>query len=252
MRGLKIAFFAFLAVYFLIVVVARTPAAWAAWVAVRSVPGLYLSGVSGTAWDGRAAGAQMQLGAQAIDLGGLQWELSGWRLLLLNACADVSSTLISGGACYKLLGGGETLDNMVVDGVPASLLNDRLGVQLSGVAGGVIQSASIDSDGQLTDLIGNLTWQGARINYGEGWLPLGSFAAELQDNGAGAVDMNVFDTEGQIGVAMQGTYTLNGEITTSGVITPREGAPAPIVNALSVFAEPTPEGGYQLSWPMGG
>ena len=59
-RLAKLVFFIGLLVYFLVTVVARTPAEWGAWVAIKSVPGLSLTGVSGTLWSGRAGSAQVE------------------------------------------------------------------------------------------------------------------------------------------------------------------------------------------------
>lgn len=251
MRWLKSLFFLFLIVYFLAVVIARVPAAWAAWVALKAVPELSLAGVSGTAWEGRAVGAQVQLGPQRLDLGGLRWDVAVLPLLALSACADVQSEMFTGNVCHSLAGGNK-VQGASIDGIPASLLDARLGVSLGGVAGGVVQRARFTDDGQLTELAGTFTWQGARVNYGDGWMPLGSFAAELQDDGQGGVSANIFDTEGAIGVNFQGLLAPTGEVRGEGFITPRDGAPQQLINGLSVMAEAQDDGSYRVTWPMGG
>lgn len=251
MRWLKSLFFIFLIVYFLVVVIARIPASWAAWVALKAVPELSLAGVTGTAWEGRAAGAQLQLGPDRLDLGGVRWDVAVLPLLALSACAEVQSQLFNGDVCHSLAGGNK-IEGATIDGIPASLLNARLGVSMGGTIGGVVQRARFTDAGQLTDLAGALTWQGARVNYGEGWLPLGSFAAELQGDGQGGVSGNVFDTEGPLGVNLQGVFTPADGLRGEGFITPRAGAPAQITNGLSVMAEAQDDGSYRVTWPMGG
>ncbi len=251
MRAIKLLFFFGLAVYFLLVVIARTPATWGAWVAQQAVPGLSFSGVTGTVWQGRAAGTVLQVAGQTLDFGALRWELHKMPLVLANACLDVQSQNVNGNVCHSA-GGTTRVEQLLVDQLPASLLNDNVGVLLGGMANATVSRAVISRD-RISALDGNLVWQGARVNYGDGWMPLGGFGANLADNGAGGLRASISDLEGPFAVELQAEYQLgNGEPQVEGTVTPRANAPQQLVNGLSVLAEPLDNGAFRLTWPLGG
>ncbi|MBC6906257.1 hypothetical protein DWB84_12365 [Saccharophagus sp. K07] len=254
-RLVKVVFFVGLLIYFLMAVVARTPAEWGAWVALRAVPNLSLNGVSGSLWAGKAASAQVVVNRETMDLGALQWRLDGLSLLLLKACMNVRSTTIQGEVCYGL-GGRVTINKLLVDQVPAKVFYNNPGVQIGGTGNATVQHAELTlrNGGQveIKDLAGSVTAQRMAINVGTGWFSLGSFAADATENGRGGVALNITDIEGDFSVQVQGDLMVGEQPQLSGVITPKETAPQPLKDALGVFMEMQDDGSYKLEWPIGG
>lgn len=250
-RLAKLLFFIGLLVYFVITVVVRTPAEWGAWVALKAVPGLSLTGVSGSLWSGRAGSAQVVVNGHTLDLGSVQWNLDGWSLLLLKACLDVRSPNLQGGVCHGV-GGTLGVENLLVDQVPAKVFYNNPGVQIGGVGSATVQHAVLSTDGQVKDLEGRLTVERLAVNVGTGWFALGTFAADATENGQGGIALNIVDVEGDFGVQVQGEYTVGGQPTLNGLITPRENAPQPLVDAMGVFTEALDDGSYKVTWPLGG
>jgi len=223
-RLLKLLFFVGLLMYFVVMVVARTPAEWGAWVALKSVPGLSLTGVSGTLWSGRAGSAQVAVNGQMLDLGSLQWHLDGWSLLILKACLDVQSPNLQGGVCHGI-GGTSSVKKLLVDQVPAKIFYNNPGVQIGGVGSATVQHAVLNTKGEVKDLEGSLTVQRLAVNVGTGWFSLGSFAADAKENGQGGIALKITDLEGDFKVDLQGDYTVGGQPKLNGIITPKETAP---------------------------
>lgn len=249
-RLVKLLFFVGLGVYFLISVLARTPAEWGAWVALKSLPGLSLSGVSGSLWSGRAASAQTFIFGQKVDLGALQWQLKPWSLLTLSACVDLESQLANGHICHGVAG-YTTVRKALVDQLPVRLFNPP-GIQLGGTGSATLQHAVIARDGSLKELQGNVTWQQAGVNVGTGWFNLGSFAADVTGNGAGGVRAQLQDLEGDFVVAVEAEFTQGKPLIANGLVTPKPSAPQELKDALSAFAEQQDDGSFKVAWPMGG
>lgn len=250
-RLIKLLFFIGLLFYFVITVVVRTPAEWGAWVALKAVPGLSLTGVSGSLWSGRAGSAQVMINDHTLDLGSVQWRLDGWQLLLLKACLDVRSPNLQGGVCHSA-GGTLGVQNLLVDQVPAKVFYNNPGVQIGGFGSATVQHATVTTDGEVKDLEGRLTVERLAINVGTGWFALGTFAADATENGLGGIALNIIDVEGDFGVQVQGEYTVGGQPTLNGLITPKETAPQPLVDAMGVFTESLDDGSFKVTWPLGG
>lgn len=250
-RLLKLLFIVGLVLYFLVVVIARAPAQWGAWAALQAAPDLALTGVSGTLWDGQAATAQVRVGNEALDLGALSWELNPLALLTAKVCLDVESQMVRGYVC-RTASGKNTVRQLLADQLPVRMLNDMVGVQLGGTGSITIASGRFDDEGRIEELQGNLTWQQARVNVGTGWFALGSYGADIVDNDNGGVVANVTDLEGNFAVQLQGEINPGEEPRVNGLITPKEGAQQPLVDALSVFTESLDDGSFRVTWPIGG
>lgn len=252
-RLIKILFFVALIVYFVVLVAVRTPAQWGAYTVVQAVPNVRLAGVSGTLWSGRAAGAQLDLEGQALDLGVLQWQLNPASLLSLLGCVNVSSDRISGTLCRNLLSGKNTIENAFVDQLSAGMFNHELMVNLGGTAGLTVRRAVLDDHGSLKQMDGSVSWQRARINAGDGWFQLGDFGADLIHNDRGGVIAQIYDLEGPFAVELEVEYTPGDpQPRLNGVINPRPNAPSQIINALSIFTEMLDDGSFRVVWPMDG
>lgn len=249
-RLLKILFVIGLVLYFLFMVVARAPAQWGAWAAIQAAPNLALTGVSGTLWQGRAATAQVRVGNEALDLGALSWKLNPWALLAAKLCLDVDSERVRGYVC-RTPSGKNTVRQLLADQLPMQLLNAQLGIQLGGTGSITLAEGRFDDQGRIEQLQGNITWQQARVNVGTGWFALGSYAADISENDNGGVAANITDIEGNFTVQLQGEMTPGEEPRVHGLITPKEGAQQPLVDALSVFTETLDDGSFRVAWPMG-
>ncbi len=251
-RALKVVFAVALVILFVFLVIARIPAEWGAWAVTRTVPNVKLGGVSGTLWEGRARSAMVVLDGQPLDLGVLDWNFKAMPLVILNACVDVRSVRLSGDVCHGVLSGTNTVEQLMLDQLPARLLDRSVGAQLTGTGSLTVQQAEITDEGQVRKLAGNFSWQGAKVNYGDGWLNLGSYSADLTDNGKGGVRAIITDTSGDFEISLNGEYGLGAEPVLDGTVKPRNTASAMIVNALSLIAEADDSGSYRITWPMGG
>jgi general secretion pathway protein N len=55
----------------------------------------------------------------------------------------------------------------------------------------------------LQKLNGKFTWNNARVNTGANWLDIGSYAAELSDNGNNGISAKLFQLSGPVEVDLQ-------------------------------------------------
>ncbi len=110
MSRATIALVAVLVVAFLAFLIARAPATLVSRAAMDAAPALSLDGVTGTAWQGRAADARWR----GIPLGQVDWRLSAVSLLGASARSDVN-----------IAGAELTLDAIV----SRSLFGDRLHIE---------------------------------------------------------------------------------------------------------------------------
>lgn len=195
----------------------RIPATWAAYFMTQGNT-LGLSGVQGTVWSGQARMASLEIDNQNYSLGVLRWELNPWSLLGLTPCADVSAALeaqtIDGRVCAGL-GGSVRVSDTSID-APASLVQAGVPVPIQGQLAANIQSLEMDQ-GRLTDLQGNLSWSGARVQAEGTWVTLGSFAAEARyDAEQDALVADVFDLDGPIQLEVETRLPLSGGIFVKG------------------------------------
>jgi general secretion pathway protein N len=185
-------------VLFLIFVLSNIPAIWGAWVLTRGT-GLAMSGVTGSVWNGKASLASLQMNGQEHSLGQLSWKLS--PLSLISRCAQVSTKLpmqqFDGEVCAGSNGDVEIHDADV--SLPASLLQSKFPVPVQGQVSSHIDEMQLRGN-VLQKLKGNFTWNNARVNAGANWLDIGSYAAELSDNGNNGISAKVFQLSGPIEV----------------------------------------------------
>ena len=250
-RLLKLGFFICLAVYFFLTVIMTAPAEWVASAAVKSVPGLSLSGVSGTVWSGRAAGAHYRYMGDNIDFGGLSWKSGLLSLLGLKVCAEIDSGLVDGDVCQGI-GGKTEFKKLKVNRLPASMFDKHIGVaSLGGVASVDVRHAQIAKNGAVKKLDGKLDWRSAQVNAGDGWFQLGSFAADLGAGEDGGITFKLFDLDGNFNVDIRGAFSYKGQPSLKGTVKPKPEAPAPLVDGLRVFSQETNDGTFQVAWPIG-
>ncbi len=183
---------------FLVFVLSNIPAVWGAWAMTRGT-GLAMSGVTGSVWNGKASLASVQMNGQEHSLGQLSWSLS--PLSLITRCAQVTTKLpmqeFAGEICSGAGGDVEIHDADV--SVPATVLQSKFPVPIHGQVSSHIEELQLRGN-VLQKLKGNFTWNNARVNTGANWLDIGSYAAELTDNGNNGVNAKVFQLSGPIEV----------------------------------------------------
>lgn len=188
---------------FLLFVISSVPAIWGAYLLTRGTD-VAMSGVTGTLWNGRASLVSVRSGPQEYSLGQLNWSLSPWSLLTLSPCAQVTTSLpmqqFEGELCGSARGVIKVRNADV--SIPAALLQSKLPVPIQGQFSTHIDELELRGN-VLLKLKGNLTWNGARVNTGTRWLDVGSFGAELSDNGNNGVNAQLFQLAGPVDVNLQ-------------------------------------------------
>lgn len=224
---------------FLVFVISNIPAIWGAYLLTRGT-GLALSGVTGTVWNGSASLASLRQPAQEYSLGQLSWSLSPLSLLTFSPCAQITTKLpmqqFDGEVCSGS-GGAVKVRNADVS-LPVALLQAKLPVPVQGQFSSHIDELELRGN-VLLKLKGKLTWNGARVNTGANWLDLGSYAAELSDNGNNGISAKLFHLAGPVDVDLQ----VELAAPSGGKVTGEFAAPkaffesANAIDMLSMFAQ---------------
>lgn len=224
---------------FLVFMISNTPAIWGAYLLTRGT-GVALSGVTGSLWNGRASLASVRTTAQEYSLGQLSWSLSPLSLLTLSPCAEVTTKLpmqeFDGEICSGS-GGAVKVRNADIS-LPVALLQAKIPVPIQGQFSSHIDELELRGD-VLQKLKGKLTWNDARVNTGSNWLDIGSYAAELSDNGSNGVSAKFFQLSGPVDVNLQ----IELAAPSGGKVTGELAAPQSFFDAanardlLSMFAQ---------------
>ena len=241
-----------LIIYFVFLVVARTPASWGAWAVHKAVPEVWLTGVTGTVWDGRAGGGAVLLGDQALPLENLHWQLKPWSLLSLKLCAEVNLQLMGQPASGIFCGApGNRLSarNVQLSG-PMALASETLVLPLAGLASIQLQNLRMKGE-RVEALEGNFSWRDARWHNSENWVSLGAFAAKLSANEQGGVQAQIFDLDGPFTVDLTGNYVLHQQPSLTGTVAASPEAPEQIRSALQFVGVPMDDGSFRIAWPPG-
>ena len=243
-----------LALYFCYLVISTAPAPLVAWAVTKAVPNVSLAGVTGSVWSGRAAGASIALdNMPPLALGGLSWQLSPWKLLLLKACIKVNSEKLSGDVCHGITG-GKGVKGLQLE-LPAALANGFIresGAVVDGNLSLVIEQASLTRSLEVSSLKGNFGWQGAKVSVNGMAFSLGDYGADLTADGNGGLKALVSDISGPIKVNLEAVLKLGQPPKVVGDINPTEQAPAAIRDALGLVATPNENGGFRVVYPLGG
>ncbi len=188
-------------VLFLVFVLSNIPAIWGAWVLTRGT-GLAMSGVTGSVWNGKASLASFQLEGQEHSLGQLSWKLN--PIALISRCAHISTKLpmqeFEGEVCA-----GSDNEIAIQDAdisLPATMLLSKLPVPIRGQLSSHIDELRLRGN-VLQKLKGSIAWNGAQVNTGTNWLDIGSFAAELTDNGSNGISAKFFNLAAPVDVNLQ-------------------------------------------------
>lgn len=199
--------------------ITQIPATWAAYLMTQGNT-LGMSGVNGTAWQGRASMTSVEIDGIPYSLGELRWQLSPGSLLLLRPCASVVSELerqrIQGRVCAGI-NGRVSVSDASID-APATLVQAGIPVPLDGQLAATISSLVLRGE-QLQDLQGRLSWTNARVQAEGNWTSLGSYASEFNYDGQGAIVAQVFDLDGPVDLDATVTLPLAGGVDIQGEMT---------------------------------
>lgn len=188
---------------FVVFALRQVPATWGGYLLTRG-NGLALGGITGSLWHGRAALASIQLDGRDHPLGTLEWDLQWLSLLRFTPCVQLDTELqtqtFTGQLCVSAT--GLLSLNQASLSLPASLVQERLPVPVGGEFFAQIEQAQLRGN-VLLSLKGDLKWVDAQVNNGANWMDLGSFAAELGDNGNNGVSAHVHQLSGPVDVSLQ-------------------------------------------------
>ncbi len=174
-----------------------------------------LQSVHGSIWDGQANNTRIG----QFNLGALNWDLSGWGLLLgnINLDVDFKSELANGFGDLSLGMGGSTSASDVEINFPAEMLQPLFSgfpISISGDLRGTITELNYIQFEQL-QADGRVVWQGAALRAPQN-IELGDFLIDMSPHNQGTkikiTDENQgpIKTELNIKLSGKGKYTLNG------------------------------------------
>jgi general secretion pathway protein N len=210
-------------------------------------PGVTLSGVSGTLWNGRAQAVR----SGQLHVGSVEWKLDVLRLFAGKLGADVKVTRTDGfaqGSIAAAPGGRLTLRafnaSLPVSALPPNVVRGGWTGTLSLKLGQLTLENSwpVAATGtvEVTDLLGPANRPAA----------LGNYKVVFPAEGAGTADAltgALTDTGGPL--AVNGTVQLNKNQSylVSGLIATRPGAPCEMTRTLEILGEPDTEGRRQFA-----
>lgn len=187
-------------VLFLWFVLTSIPAIWGGYFLTKGT-GLALSGVTGTLWNGRASLASVTHQGKEYSLGQLSWSLRGLSLLKLNPCLLLTTKLdkqtFEGDVCVGL-NGAVTLKNADI-ALPAALVQQYIPIPIMGQLSAHMDSLVLRGN-VLLKLNGKLSWRQAQVNNGANWMEIGSYGADLVDDGKNGIKATLFDLDGPVDI----------------------------------------------------
>ncbi|PCK08147.1 MAG: hypothetical protein COA42_10510 [Alteromonadaceae bacterium] len=243
-----------LVLYFLFLVLSRIPAVWGAWFIHSVAPQLWLTGVSGTIWEGSAKGSQIDLGPSPLALGEFKWKLKPLSILMLSPClhfeTSVSGQMASGEVCHSLVG-TITLNDINID-APVDAVSHLLPIESRGQMSLQVIEATINGN-EIDALDARLSWQNARVKPdGQPWLILGAYAATLTGGDQGGINAKVLDLQGAYGIDLDAKWSpkkpLNDSVSIEGTVALKEGASDMVKQALDLIGEVLSDGVYKVQW----
>lgn len=182
----------------LILIIARIPANFAAFVFTKAVPGLSLAEIHGTFWRGNAGTALLNIDGDLYSLGRFDWRIKPLSLLTMKPCSDVSFRFQNQTATGEVCGRDERVDlSDFAINVPASLLDLWVPTSLAGDLSLMLEKGTLIGP-QVRTLAGNLSWRNGAYHDGANWIALGSFGGNLAHDQQGGVNIDVIDLGGPL------------------------------------------------------
>jgi general secretion pathway protein N len=227
-------------------VIRATPAQWG--LAMAGLP-VQMDGVTGTIWDGRVANVVVPYGGAYYSLGELEWKLDPWSLLAMSPCAKFNTELgtqtTAGTACAGL-GGALTLKDTQLN-LPAGIAEVWAPVRVRGHVDAQVKNL-VFADNQIRELQGSGSWSNAYYHNSQTWVPLGTIAFDLTQDGNGGLAAKVFDIDGPLKLDLNSQFSLAGAYDIRGNIVLKPGAPQEIGQLLMIVARETGRGEFSVEW----
>ncbi|MBX2857943.1 MAG: type II secretion system protein N [Cellvibrionaceae bacterium] len=248
---MKIVIVTLLILYFLFLVISRTPARLGASMLREAVPNLWLTGVTGTLWDGRASGAQIDIGNSALPLGEVRWQLNPMSLFVLNPCVSFSTEYPGQNAAGELcqsLGGTTRVKNASVNGSVGILSELIPDASIGGRASLQVVEGEF-SGTEIHKLNAQLSWEQAAVNVMDRWLNFGSYAAKINENQGGGIHAKVFDLKGPYKIDFDANWVAASGWKAEGTVIPGPEADPDVQQGLQVVGEEVEQNTYKIIWP---
>lgn len=192
-------------------VLSKIPAVWGAWLITKGTDQLALSGVSGSFWNGSASLASLKIEQNDYTLGELKWNIKPLSLLLLKPCADIATNKerqeFTGEVCAGLGGSIQLHDADLI--APAALFKSALPLPIEGQFSAHIDHLTLNNQ-KLESLAGSLSWGSARIYNGNNWMGIGTYGADISDDGNGGIKATINNVEGPVTLQLQAVLLAGG------------------------------------------
>ncbi len=246
-----------LVILFLVLIIMRVPASFAAYAFTQAVPGLSLAEVRGSLWKGSAGSATISVDRDVYSLGRFQWDIDVSNLITLKPCAEVAFAFQNQSANGYVCAQDQRvqLEDFSLN-IPAALLDLWFSTSLNGDVSLMVNKGVMVGE-RIEQLEGNFSWRDGAFHDGKDWIKVGSFGANLKSDNNGGVDMDVVDLGGPVFAELDINYNpvarpndeygflLNGQVGVREAAHPNL---KPIVdNTVGAIGEQT-EQGYRFEW----
>lgn len=228
--------------------VARMPATVVAEWAESNIPGLMLSGVSGTALDGRVARALYR----DLPLQDISWEVQPWQLLLGQANVEVHVATDTDGfeatVSRPLLGGDITISNLT-GSASVGWLARRFGYTFIPVTGQLtvqLHRVVVSTGAGLKAAHGRLSVSGLRWELIKPPAPLGSVRVKVTTE-ADAIIAHITHSDGPLAVAGSARLQPGGRYRVNIRLRPRPEADRRLQELLSELGNADSDGWYRIA-----
>jgi len=241
----------------LVLIIAKVPAKFGAFVFTRAVPGLSLAEIQGTFWRGSAGTALLNVNGDVYSLGRFEWRIKPLSLITMKPCSNVNFRYQSQAASGDVCGRNQRVDLSKFSlNAPASLLDLFAPANLAGDISLMVDQGTIIGH-QVRSLAGNISWRNGAYNDGQNWINLGSFGGNLAADKRGGVDLDLVDLGGPVIADLDVNYNpterprdeygvlLKGEIGVRDSAHPDLQKVLPTL--LETIGEPTGRG-YAIEW----
>ena len=246
-RGLKNVYWYLLgSIASLAFLIAYVPASQGVYRATQAIPGLSVSGVSGTLWQGNI----QRLNVQGIQLVNINWQLSPLALLGLQAKVDIRAgnlrspqqLYVAGHISLPLFARSKFSMQDLRVLMPANMAMAQLTLPVPVNAQGRFEVAlqNFEFDQGCAQLGGTGKWLNGSVSGTQGPISFGDFNAELSCDGrnfsAQIKPPNRLSLDAKVSVNLQGQYQVSGKFK------PDPQLPAEVHQAAQFFGQPDAQG----------
>lgn len=227
----------------------RSVPAAVVWQYAPAIPGLELSGLSGTLWNGQV----QDVNVQGVSLSQLSWTFQPSALLRGNLALDVSightRSPLSGRAQLAFDGNNLNISNLFARS-SLEYIQSQSPVELPAEATGHLNleaSKLVLNQSGCQSLSGQLRLQQGEVISPVAQLDIGQIDSSLScaNNGFrinATQQSDMFESTGHINLAINGQYQLESHVT------PTEFTPTNIIQGLAYIGKDQGEGRYALSF----